>query len=167
MRFLGQAVLNTLLASVMGCSIGFALRIVPATARLPHVMPVTPLRAAAILWTAAFRHIPILVLLVFLVSQALRVDAPLWAIAVTAVAIRMSALAAENARAGDASVRPQPWKAARMMTIAPLPAPRRVILTPSIVRKLRAGVAGLTHRRPRDHLRREGADPARPQRHGR
>jgi hypothetical protein len=47
------------------------------------------------------------VLLDFLDSQALRLEAPLRAIAVTAGAIRMSALAAENARAGDASVRPQ------------------------------------------------------------
>jgi polar amino acid transport system permease protein len=90
-------------------------------------------RALTILWVEAFRRIPFLVLLllVFFVSQALRMEAPLWAIAVTAVAIRMSALAAENVRAGYESVRPQQWEAALTMNIPALAALRRVVLPQS------------------------------------
>lgn len=133
MLFLGQAVLNTLVASVAGCAIGYALGFGLATLRLPQVMPVAPVRAAAILWVEMFRRIPFLVLLllVFFLSQALRIEAPLWAIAVTAVAIRMSALAAENVRAGYESVRPQQWEAALTMNIPALAALRRVVLPQS------------------------------------
>lgn len=133
MLFLGQAVLNTLVASVVGCAIGYALGFGLATLRLPQVMPLAAVRTVAILWVEAFRRIPFLVLLllVFFVSQALRLEAPLWAIAVTAVAIRMSALAAENVRAGYESVRPQQWEAALTMNIPALAALRRVVLPQS------------------------------------
>jgi polar amino acid transport system permease protein len=133
MLFLGQAVLNTLVASVLGCGIGYALGFGLATLRLPQVVPFGPLRAAAILWVETFRRIPFLVLLllVFFLSQALRLEAPLWAIAVAAVAIRMSALAAENVRAGYESVRPQQWEAALTMNIPALAALRRVVLPQS------------------------------------
>jgi polar amino acid transport system permease protein len=133
MLFLGQAVLNTLVASVLGCGMGYALGFALATLRLPQVMPFGPMRAAAILWVEAFRRIPFLVLLllVFFVTQALKLEAPLWAIAVAAVAIRMSALAAENIRAGYESVRPQQWEAALTMNIPALTALRRVVLPQS------------------------------------
>jgi polar amino acid transport system permease protein len=133
MLFLGQAVLNTLVASVLGCGIGYVLGFALATLRLPQVVPFAPVRAAAILWVEAFRRIPFLVLLllVFFVSQALKLEAPLWAIAVAAVAIRMSALAAENVRAGYESVRPQQWEAALTMNIPALAALRRVVLPQS------------------------------------
>ncbi|MBJ7252220.1 MAG: ABC transporter permease subunit, partial [Acetobacteraceae bacterium] len=109
MLFLGQALLNTLIASVIGCALGYALGFLLATLRLPQVMPFAPIRTAAILWVETFRRIPFLVLLllVFFLGQALRLEAPLWAVAITAVAIRMSALAAENVRAGYDRVRPQ------------------------------------------------------------
>jgi polar amino acid transport system permease protein len=133
MLFLGQAVLNTLVASVVGCAIGYALGFVLATLRLPQVVPLAAVRTAAILWVEAFRRIPFLVLLllVFFLSQALKIEAPLWAIAVTAVAIRMSALAAENVRAGYESVRPQQWEAALTMNFPALSALRRVVLPQS------------------------------------
>ena len=133
MMFLGQAVLNTLIASVAGCALGYALGFVLAVLRLPQVVPVAAVRAAAILWVETFRRIPFLVLLllVFFLGQALRLEAPLWAIAVTAVAIRMSALAAENIRAGFESVRPQQWEAALTMNIPALSALRRVVLPQS------------------------------------
>jgi polar amino acid transport system permease protein len=75
-------------------------------------MPFAPLRAAASSGSETFRRIPFLVLLllVFFLSQALKIEAPLWAIAVTAVAIRMSALAAENVRAGYESCAPRSGK---------------------------------------------------------
>ncbi|MEO3471463.1 ABC transporter permease subunit [Roseomonas sp. CAU 1739] len=131
--FLAQAVLNTLIASVVGCAIGYALGFLLAVLRLPQVMRFGTVRAAAILWVEAFRRIPFLVLLllVFFLSQALRLEVPLWAIAVAAVAIRMSALAAENVRAGFESVRPQQWEAALTMNFAPLSALRRVVLPQS------------------------------------
>ena len=146
MLFLTQAVGNTLIASVVGCGLGYALGFLLAVLRLPQVMPLPPVRAAAILWVEAFRRIPFLVLLllVFFLTQALRLEAPLWSIAVAAVAIRMSALAAENIRAGLDSVRPQQWEAALTMNLAPLaalfrivlPQSWRVILPPSIVHVL-------------------------------
>lgn len=146
MLFLAQAVGNTLIASVVGCGLGYALGFLLAVLRLPQVMPLPPVRAAAILWVEAFRRIPFLVLLllVFFLTQALRLEAPLWSIAVAAVAIRMSALAAENIRAGLDSVRPQQWEAALTMNLAPLaalfrivlPQSWRVILPPSIVHVL-------------------------------
>ena len=146
MLFLAQAVGNTLIASVVGCGLGYALGFLLAVLRLPQVMPLAPVRAGAILWVEAFRRIPFLVLLllVFFLTQALRLEAPLWSIAVAAVAIRMSALAAENIRAGLDSVRPQQWEAALTMNLAPLaalfrivlPQSWRVILPPSIVHVL-------------------------------
>jgi polar amino acid transport system permease protein len=45
MLFLGQAVLNTLVASVAGCAVGYALGFALATLRLPQVMPFGAVRA--------------------------------------------------------------------------------------------------------------------------
>jgi polar amino acid transport system permease protein len=146
LRFLLIAVGNTLLASIAGCAIGYALGFALALARLPQLVPVAAIRLGAILWVEAFRRIPFLVLLllVFFAAQFAGLEAPLAAIAIAAVAIRMSALAAENVRAGLDSVRPTQWEAALTMNIAPwtvlgrivLPQAWRVILPPSIVHVL-------------------------------
>lgn len=146
MLFLLQAVGNTLVASVLGCAIGYALGFALAACRLPPLIPVVPLRALCILWVETFRRIPFLVLLllVFFLSQFARLEAPLWTVAVAAVAIRMSALAAENIRAGLESVRATQWEAALTMNLAPwtvlarivLPQAWRVILPPSIAHVL-------------------------------
>jgi polar amino acid transport system permease protein len=146
LRFLLIAVGNTLVASVAGCGIGYALGFLLALLRLKQIMRFAPLRAAAILWVETFRRIPFLVLLllVFFLSQFARLEAPLWAIAVTAVALRMSALAAENIRAGFETVRPTQWEAAQTMNLPGLttlrrivlPQSWRVILPPSIVHVL-------------------------------
>ena len=130
MLFLAEALLNTLLSSVLGCAVGYAMGFVLATLRLPEVAPFAALRALPILWVELFRRIPFLVLLllVFFLSQFLRLEAPLWAISVTAVAIRRSALAAENIRGGYESVRPTQWDAALTMNFPPLLALRRVVL---------------------------------------
>jgi polar amino acid transport system permease protein len=145
-RFLLEAMANTIIASVLGCGIGYAMGFVLAALRLPQLMPFAPLRAVCILWVETFRRIPFLVLLllVFFVSQFAKLEAPLWVIAVVAVAIRMSALAAENIRAGLESVRPTQWEAALTMNIPPwtvlgkivLPQAWRVILPPSIAHVL-------------------------------
>ena len=146
MLFLAQALGNTLLASVLGCGIGYALGFVLAALRLPQLIPFGPVRAFAILWVEAFRRIPFLVLLllVFFLSQFAKVEAPLWVVAVTAVALRMSALAAENVRGGFETVRPTQWEAALTMNLGAfttlrriiLPQSWRVILPPSIVHVL-------------------------------
>jgi polar amino acid transport system permease protein len=143
--FLAQAVGNTLLASALGCAIGYGAGFLLAVARLPQI-GAAPARAAAILWVETFRRIPFLVLLllVFFLSQFAKLEAPLWAVAVTAVALRMSALAAENIRAGLEAVRPTQWEAALTMNLAPLttlfrvvlPQAWRVILPPSIAHLL-------------------------------
>jgi polar amino acid transport system permease protein len=145
-RFLLEAVGNTLVASVLGCAIGYALGFALAALRLPQLVPFAPVRALCILWVEAFRRIPFLVLLllVFFLSQFARLEAPLWIVAVAAVAIRMSALAAENIRAGLESVRPTQWEAALVMNMPPwtalvrviLPQAWRVILPPSIAHVL-------------------------------
>jgi polar amino acid transport system permease protein len=146
MVFLGQAVLNTLLASLLGCGLGYAAGFGLAALRLRPLMSWGAVRAAAIAWVELFRRIPFLVLLllVFFLTQALRLEAPLWVVAVTAVALRMSALAAENIRAGLESVRPTQWEAAATMNLPPwttlgrivLPQAWRVILPPSLVHLL-------------------------------
>ncbi|WP_137179840.1 amino acid ABC transporter permease [Roseomonas sp. AR75] len=145
-RFLLEAMLNTIVASVLGCAIGYAFGFVLAALRLPQLVPFAPLRALCILWVEIFRRIPFLVLLllVFFVSQFAKLEAPLWVVAVVAVAIRMSALAAENVRAGLESVRPTQWEAALTMNLPPwtvltkivLPQAWRVILPPSIAHVL-------------------------------
>lgn len=146
MLFLLQAVGNTLVASVLGCGIGYAFGFVLAALRLPQLIPFAPLRALCILWVETFRRIPFLVLLllVFFLSQFAKLEAPLWVVAVAAVAIRMSALAAENIRAGLESVRVTQWEAALAMNMSPwqalgrvvLPQSWRVILPPSIAHVL-------------------------------
>ena len=140
-RFLLEAVGNTLVASVLGCGLGYAVGFALAALRLPQLVPFAPLRALCILWVETFRRIPFLVLLllVFFLTQFATLEAPLWAVAVAAVAIRMSALAAENIRAGLESVRPTQWEAALTMNLPPwtvlgrviLPQAWRVILPPS------------------------------------
>ena len=138
--FLGRAALNTLTVSLLGCAMGYAAGFLLATARLPQIGAV-PVRAAAFLWVETFRRIPFLVLLmcVFFGFQAAGADVSLFATATTAVAVRMSALAAENVRGGYLSVNPRQWDAALSMNIGPwsalgrivLPQAWRVILPPS------------------------------------
>jgi len=133
LRFLALALGNTLMASVAGCAIGYAAGFALAMLRLPQLVGFAGLRVAAIFWVEIFRRIPFLVLLllVFFLSQFARLEAPLWAVAVTAVALRMSALAAENIRAGLETVRPTQWEAALTMNIPALTALRRIILPQS------------------------------------
>jgi len=133
LRFLALAVVNTLVASVAGCVIGYAAGFLLAALRLPQLVGFAPIRVASIFWVETFRRIPFLVLLllVFFLSQFAKLEAPLWAVAVTAVALRMSALAAENIRAGFETVRPTQWEAALTMNIPALTALRRIILPQS------------------------------------
>jgi polar amino acid transport system permease protein len=143
MLFLGQAALNTLLVSFLGCFAGYLAGFVVATLRLPRMVPFAPARALLVLWVEALRRIPFLVLLlcVFFAFQLSGRDVGLFAIATIAVALRMSALAAENVRAGYEAVNPRQWEAAEVMNLSPvqtlgrivLPQAWRVILPPSII----------------------------------
>ncbi|MBL8589961.1 MAG: amino acid ABC transporter permease [Methylobacteriaceae bacterium] len=128
--FLGQAALNTLLVSFLGCLIGYLVGFVIATARLAQIMPLAPLRALFIGWTEAIRRIPFLVLLmcVFFGFQLSGANQSLFVVATTAVALRMSALAAENIRAGYEAVHVRQWEAAAALNIPPLQALFRIIL---------------------------------------
>jgi polar amino acid transport system permease protein len=130
MLFLGQAALNTLLVSLLGCLIGYAVGFLVATFRLAKVMPFAPLRGLLIGWTETIRRIPFLVLLmcVFFAFQLSGSNQSLFVIAVTAVAMRMSALAAENIRAGYEAVHARQWEAAAVLNIPPLQALARIIL---------------------------------------
>jgi polar amino acid transport system permease protein len=130
MLFLGQAALNTLLVSFLGCIFGYFIGFIIATLRLPRVMPFAPLRAVLIGWTEAIRRIPFLVLLmcVFFSFQLSGANSTLFVIAVTAVTMRMSALAAENVRAGFEAVHERQWEAAMVLNISPLQALFRIIL---------------------------------------
>jgi polar amino acid transport system permease protein len=130
MMFLAQAALNTLMVSFLGCLIGYVAGFLIATLRLAEVLPVGPLRAIFIGWTEAIRRIPFLVLLmcVFFGFQLSGTNQGLFVIAVTAVALRMSALAAENIRAGYESVHRRQWEAAAALNIPPLQALFRIIL---------------------------------------
>ena len=114
MVFLGQAALNTLLVSLLGCFIGYVVGFVVATARLAEIVPMGIVRSVFIGWTEAIRRIPFLVLLmcVFFGFQLSGANQSLFVIAVTAVALRMSALAAENIRAGYEAVHRRQWEAA-------------------------------------------------------
>ena len=128
--FLGQAALNTLLVSLLGCGIGYAVGFIIATLRLANVVPVAAVRAVFITVTETIRRIPFLVLLmcVFFGFQLSGAEKSLFVIAVTAVALRMSALAAENIRAGYEAVHVRQWEAAAALNIPPLQALFRIIL---------------------------------------
>jgi polar amino acid transport system permease protein len=130
MLFLGQAALNTILVSLIGCLLGYVAGFLVATLRLPVIMGFAPLRGVLIAWTEAIRRIPFLVLLmcVFFGFQLSGANQSLFVIAVTAVALRMSALAAENIRAGYEAVHQRQWEAAAALNIPPVQALFRIIL---------------------------------------
>jgi polar amino acid transport system permease protein len=130
MMFLAEAAMNTLLVSLLGCVIGYAVGFLIATFRVSRINPSGPLRWILITYTEAVRRIPFLVLLfcVFFAFQLSGAEFTLFVISTTAVALRMSALAAENVRAGYEAINPRQWDAAIAMNISPLSALFRIIL---------------------------------------
>jgi polar amino acid transport system permease protein len=146
MVFLLRAAGNTLALSLTGCAAGYAAGFVIATLRLDRVNPLAPLRWLLTLLVEALRRIPFLILLlsVFFAFQLSGAKAELFVIAATAVALRMSALAAENIRAGLESIHRTQWEAALVMNFSALgtltrivlPQAWRVILPPSTVHTL-------------------------------
>jgi polar amino acid transport system permease protein len=144
--FLTTAAGNTLALSVVGCAAGYLAGFLLATLRLKRVNPLAPLRWLCTLVVEILRRIPFLILLLttFFAYQLAGAKAALFTVAATAVALRMSALAAENIRAGYESIHRTQWEAALVMNLSPLttllrivlPQAWRVILPPSTVHTL-------------------------------
>lgn len=128
--FLGEAALNTLMVSFFGCLIGYVVGFLIATFRVVRVNPTGLLRGLLVLYTEMIRRIPFLVMLlcVFFAFQLSGAESTLFVISTTAVALRMSALAAENVRAGYDSINVLQWDAAIAMNMTPLSTLVRVIL---------------------------------------
>ncbi|MEM6848612.1 MAG: amino acid ABC transporter permease [Pseudomonadota bacterium] len=130
MIFLAEAAMNTLLVSFFGCFIGYVVGFVVATLRVSRINTFAPGRWLLIIYTEGVRRIPFLVLMfcVFFAFQLSGAELSLFVIATTAVALRMSALAAENVRAGYEAINPRQWDAAIAMNMSPLSALFRIIL---------------------------------------
>ena len=130
MVFLGEAFLLTALLSFVGCGIGFLAGFALAVLRSERVVGWAPLRWLATLYVELFRRVPFLVMLmvVFFTSQFAGLDASMFAVAATTVALAAAAFAAENIRAGFESVHRNQWDAAEAMNMGGLAALRRVVL---------------------------------------
>jgi polar amino acid transport system permease protein len=128
--FLGQAFLFTALLSLVGCGIGFLIGFGLAILRNDRVVRIAPLRWFAVLYVEVFRRIPFLVklMVVFFAFQLGGVDASMFAVAATTVALSASAFSAENIRAGLEAVHRNQWDAAEAMNMGGLTALRRVVL---------------------------------------
>jgi polar amino acid transport system permease protein len=128
--FLGQAFLFTALLSLAGTVIGFALGFGLALLRHPRVTPLAPLRWLATAHVEVWRRVPFLVslMVVFFAFQAAGLDAGMFVVAGTTLALSASAFSAENIRAGLESVHRNQWDAAEAMNMGGLTALWRVAL---------------------------------------
>jgi len=138
----GQAMLNTAALSVTGGAIGFLAGFVLAVLRTPGIIDVMVLRWVATLYVEVFRRIPFLIklLCIFFGFQYLGLQAPLFVVALLAVALSATAFASELIRSGLQSVHPNQMDAAQTMNfgrlqllfLVMLPQSWRVILPPSV-----------------------------------
>ena len=139
---LAEAACNTLLLSLLGCSLGLMTGFLLTLIRTSDNKWFLPLRYAAIGYVELFRRVPFLVVL-FLVLFTMQNIAPLissFGIAAIAVSLVATAFLAEIIRAGFASVPRQQVEAAeamnfsRWMTVKSVVLPQawRVILPPAI-----------------------------------
>ncbi len=128
--FLGQAFAYTALLSLVGCGLGFLVGFGLAVLRNERIVGFAPLRWFATVYVEIFRRIPFLVklMVVFFAFQLAGLDASMFAVAATTVALSASAFSAENIRAGLESVHRNQWDAAETMNMGGLTALRRVIL---------------------------------------
>jgi polar amino acid transport system permease protein len=128
--FLGQAFAYTALLSLVGCGLGFLVGFGLAVLRNERIVGFAPLRWFATIYVEIFRRIPFLVklMVVFFAFQLAGLDASMFAVAATTVALSASAFSAENIRAGLESVHKNQWDAAETMNMGGLTALRRVIL---------------------------------------
>ena len=139
--FLAAALGRTLLMTVIGCSLGFAIGMALAVVRHSRLPALAPLRLLAAAYVEIFRRIPFLVILIFVLFsvQAVAPDLSLLGIATLAVVLVASAYLAEIVRAGFESV-PQPQvesaevlglSAWQRFSLVVLPQSWRVILPPA------------------------------------
>ncbi|MDP3318303.1 MAG: ABC transporter permease subunit, partial [Bosea sp. (in: a-proteobacteria)] len=128
--FLGQAFAYTALLSLVGCGLGFLVGFMLAVLRNERIVGFAPLRWFATIYVEIFRRIPFLVklMVVFFAFQLAGLDASMFAVAATTVALSASAFSAENIRAGLEAVHKNQWDAAETMNMGGLTALRRVIL---------------------------------------
>ncbi|WP_439492199.1 amino acid ABC transporter permease [Bosea sp. (in: a-proteobacteria)] len=128
--FLGQAFAYTALLSLVGCGLGFLVGFGLAVLRNERIVGFAPLRWFATIYVEIFRRIPFLVklMVVFFAFQLAGLDASMFVVAATTVALSASAFSAENIRAGLESVHKNQWDAAETMNMGGLTALRRVIL---------------------------------------
>ena len=100
--FLLQAMLSTLLLSVLGCGLGAFLGFWLVYLRRSGSLWLLPLRVLAIAYVELFRRIPFLVILfiVMFATQAVGVQVSLFGIAVIGICIISTAFLSEIIRAG-------------------------------------------------------------------
>ncbi len=140
LMFLGEALVNTLLLSWLGATIGFAFGFLFAICRHPRLFGVLPLRILATTYVELFRRIPFLVKLmcVFFAFQLSGTQVSLFTMALVTVVLSAAAFAAEIARAGLESIPAPQWDAAEAMNFGRwrtlwtivLPQSWRVVLPP-------------------------------------
>jgi polar amino acid transport system permease protein len=140
--FLGQAMLSTLLLTVVGCTVGFVTGLAIAAIRQTRSRLLLPLKIAAILYVEIFRRIPFLVILfvVLFLIQEFAPTASLFTIALVSVCLISTAFLSEIIRAGFESVPRQQVEAAetlnfgwfRTLTLVLLPQGWKVILPPAV-----------------------------------
>ena len=93
LKFLGQALLNTLLLSYLGAAFGFAIGFSLAIGRHPRLYGMAPIRLLATAYVEVFRRIPFLVKLmcVFFAFQLSGAQASLFTIALVTVVLSAAA----------------------------------------------------------------------------
>lgn len=119
-EFLAAAAGRTLMMSVLGCSIGFAIGFALVCIRMTRTPWLLPLRAVVIGYVELFRRIPFLVVL-FLVLFGIQIFNPtasLFTIALVGVCLISTAFLSEIIRAGFESVPRQQIEAAQVMNFS-------------------------------------------------
>jgi polar amino acid transport system permease protein len=119
-EFLTAAAGRTLMMSVLGCSIGFAIGFALVCIRMTRTPWLLPFRAVVIGYVELFRRIPFLVVL-FLVLFGIQIFNPtasLFTIALVGVCLISTAFLSEIIRAGFESVPRQQIEAAQVMNFS-------------------------------------------------
>ena len=116
----GEALLETLGLSLLGGAIGLALGSLLAVLRIRRLIDVWPARLLATLYVETFRRIPFLVklLCVFFGFQLAGLQAPMFVVALTTVALSATAFGSELVRTGLGSVHANQIDAAEAMNFS-------------------------------------------------
>ncbi len=115
-----EALLATLLLSLIGCIIGVFAGFCLAVSRRSTSIVLLPLRLVSISFVEMFRRVPFLVtlLLMFFVFQTARFDASVFTVALVSVCLIATAYIAEIIRSGLESVHRNQWDAAIAMNLS-------------------------------------------------